>query len=143
MDARCAIRMKLAASMVGSLKADLKAEMRQIEKAATGRIKEAGHGLKGSLRRQVISAGLGKRLARAWRNRAYPNKGYDAANLVWSKALEIVWSFDRGMVIKSKFGFWLVIPKRGVGGKRMTPATFPGIGLDRYGLSSGEGGLHC
>lgn len=122
--------MKLAASMVGSLKADLKSEMRQIEKAVTGGIKEAGDGLKVSLRRQVITAGLGTRLARTWRNRAYPNKGYDAASLVWSKAPEIVRSFDRGTVIKSKSGFWLAIPtaaapKRGVGGKRMTPATFP------------------
>lgn len=122
--------MKLAASMVGSLKGDLKSEMRQIEKAVTGGIKEAGDGLKVSLRRQVITAGLGTRLARTWRNRAYPNKGYDAASLVWSKAPEIVRSFDRGTVIKSKSGFWLAIPtaaapKRGVGGKRMTPATFP------------------
>jgi len=122
--------MKLAASLVGSLKDDLKAEMRQIEKAVTGGIKEAGDGLKGSLRRQIITAGLGTKLARTWRNRAYPNKGYDAASLVWSKAPEIVRSFDRGTVIKSKSGFWLAIPtaaapKRGVGGKRMTPATFP------------------
>lgn len=122
--------MKLAASIAGSMKADLKAEMRQIEKAVTSGIKEAGDGLKGSLRRQVISAGLGPRLARTWRSRAYPNKGHDAASLVWSKAPQIVRTFDRGAVIKSKSGFWLAIPtaaapKRGVGGKRITPSNFP------------------
>ncbi|MBB91795.1 MAG: DUF6441 family protein [Gammaproteobacteria bacterium] len=122
--------MKLAASIAGSMKADLKAELRQIEKAVTGGVKDAGDGLKGSLRRQVISAGLGTRLARTWRSRVYPNKGYDAASLVWSKAPQIVRTFDRGTVIKSKSGFWLAIPtavapKRGVGGKRITPSNFP------------------
>ena len=39
-------------------------------------------------------------------------------------------SFDQGTVIRSKTGFWLAIPtaaapKRGVGGKRITPANFP------------------
>ena len=122
--------MKLAASIVGSMKADLKAELRQIEKAVTGGIKDAGDGLKSSLRRQVISAGLGTRLARSWRSRAYPNKGYDAATLVWSKAPQIIRTFDQGTVIKSKSGFWLAIPtaaapNRGVGGKRITPSNFP------------------
>lgn len=122
--------MKFAASIAGSLKADLQKEMRQIEKAVAEGVAEAGDGLKGSLRRQVITSGLGPRLARTWRSRAYPNKGHDAASLVWSKAPDIVRSFDQGTVIHSKTGFWLAIPtaaapKRGVGGKRITPANFP------------------
>lgn len=122
--------MKLAASIAGSLKAGLQKEMRQIEKAVAEGVQDAGDGLKGSLRRQVVMAGLGPRLARTWRSRAYPNKGHDAASLVWSKAPDIVRSFDRGAVIRGKSGFWLAIPtaaapKRGVGGKRITPATFP------------------
>lgn len=122
--------MKFSASIAGSLKADLKAEMRQIEKAVTGGIKEAGDGLKGGLRRQVITAGLGSRLARTWRSRVYPNKGHDAATLVWSKAPQIIRTFDEGAVIRSKSGLWLAIPtpaapKRGVGGKRINPGNFP------------------
>lgn len=122
--------MKLAATFVGSIKADLHAEMRGIEKAVAAGVKEAGDGLKGSLRKQVVTAGLGSRLARAWRSRAYPNKGHDAASLVWSKAPQIIRTFDEGTVIRSKSGFWLAIPtpaapKRGVGGKRITPANFP------------------
>ena len=122
--------MKLAATIAGSLKADLQKEMRQIEKAVAEGVAEAGDGLKGSLRRQVITSGLGPRLARTWRSRAYPNKGHDAASLIWSKAPDIVRSFDQGSVIRSKTGFWLAIPtaaapKRGVGGKRITPANFP------------------
>lgn len=122
--------MKLAATIVGSIKADMQAEMRGIEKAVAAGVKEAGDGLKGSLRKQVVTAGLGSRLARAWRSRAYPNKGYDAASLVWTKAPQIIRTFDEGTVIRSKSGFWLAIPtpaapKRGVGGKRITPSNFP------------------
>ncbi|MCW5700085.1 MAG: hypothetical protein KIT00_09605 [Rhodospirillales bacterium] len=118
--------MKLAATIVGSLKADLQAEVRQIEKAIAAGVKEAGDGLKGELRRQVVTAGLGQRLARTWRSRAYPNQGHDAASLVWSKAPQIVRAFDEGAVIRSRKGFWLAIPtpeapKRGSTGKRITP----------------------
>ena len=127
--------MKLTATMVGSLKADMAAEMRRIERAVPDGVKAAGDGLKGSLRKQVIAAGLGARLSRTWRGRTYVNKGHDAASLVWSKAAQIVRAFDEGVVIKGKGGNWLAIPtpaapKRGVGGKRITPATFP---TDRHG----------
>ena len=127
--------MKFAASLAGSLKAAMAVEVRQIEMAVVAGVKEAGDGLKGSLRSQIISAGLGARLARTWRNRAYPNKGHDAASLIWSKAPEIVRAFDQGAVIRGKSGFWLAIPtaaapKRGVGGKRITPANFP---VSRFG----------
>ena len=122
--------MKLAATMAGSLKADMRAELRRIERAAADGVEAAGDGLKGSLRKQVVAAGLGARLSRTWRGRVYKNKGHDAASFVWSKAAQIVRAFDEGVVIKGKGGNWLAIPtpaapKRGVGGKRITPATFP------------------
>lgn len=127
--------MKLAASLVGPLKADMQAEMRRIERGVSDGVKEAGDGLKGALRKQVMTAGLGPKLAKTWRSRAYPNKGHNAASLVWSKAPQIVRTFDAGAVIKSKSGFWLAIPtlaapKRGVGGKRISPSNFP---EHRYG----------
>ena len=82
------------------------------------------------MRKQVVAAGLGARLSRTWRGKTYVNKGRDAASLVWSKAPQIALAFDTGVVIKGKGGNWLAIPtpaapKRGVGGKRITPATFP------------------
>ena len=122
--------MKLGAAIVGSLMADMKAETKRIERGVGAGVKKAGDGLKGGLRKQVISAGLGSRLARTWRSRAYPNKGYDAAALVWSKAPQIIRTFDEGAVIRSKSGLWLAIPtpaapKRGVGGKRINPGNFP------------------
>ena len=122
--------MKLAATVTGSIMAGMEAEMRSISKAVTAGIKDAGRGLKSDLRKQVIGAGLGPRLARTWRDRTYPNKGYNAAAMVWSKAPQIIRTFDEGAVIKSKSGFWLAIPttqapKRGVGGKRINPSNFP------------------
>ena len=122
--------MKLTATMVGSLKADMQAELRRIERAVPDGVKAAGDGLKGSLRKQVVAAGLGARLSRTWRGKTYVNKGHDAASPVWSKAAQIVLAFDKGVVIKGKGGNWLAIPtpaapKRGINGKRLTPATFP------------------
>ena len=127
--------MKLAATIVGSLKKDMQAELRRIERAVPDGVKAAGDGLKGSLRKQVVVAGLGVRLSRTWRGRTYANKGHDAASLVWSKAPQIIRAFDQGVTIRSKTGFWLAIPtpaapKRGVGGKRINPSNFPG---HRYG----------
>ena len=122
--------MKLTTTITGSIKAGMEAEMRTISKAVTAGVKEAGRGSKADLRKQVISAGLGMRLSRTWRERTYPNKGHDTASLVWSKAPQIIRTFDEGAVIKSKSGFWLAIPteqapKRGVGGKRINPSNFP------------------
>ena len=127
--------MKLATTIAGSIKAGMEAEIRTISKAVTAGVKEAGRGIKGDLRKQVVSAGLGMRLSRTWRERTYPNKGHDAASLVWSKAPQIIRAFDEGAVIKSKSGFWLAIPtpsapKRGVGGERINPSNFP---EHRYG----------
>ena len=75
--------MKLTATMVGSLKADMQAELRRIERAVSDGVKAAGDGLKGSLRKQVVAAGLGARLSRTWRGKTYVNKGHDAPR-AWS-----------------------------------------------------------
>ena len=124
--------MKLSATIAGSIMAGMEVEVRTISKAVTAGIKEAGRGLKGDLRKQVVAAGLGPRLARTWRERTYPrNKSsMRAATLVWSKAPQIIRTFDEGAVIRSKSGLWLAIPtpaapKRGVGGKRINPSNFP------------------
>ena len=122
--------MKLGAAIVGSLMVDMQAEAKRIERGVAAGVKEAGVGLKGDLRKQVVAAGLGPRLARTWRSRAYPNKGHNAATLVWSKAPQIIRTFDEGAVIRSKSGLWLAIPtqaapKRGAGGKRINPGNFP------------------
>ena len=71
--------MKLAASITRSLQANMRAELRDLERAASNGTRDAGRGLKTELRRQVASAGLGQRLANSWRDKHYPNQQIDAA----------------------------------------------------------------
>jgi Family of unknown function (DUF6441) len=122
--------MKLAATIARSLQADMKAELRDIERAVTSGTRDAGRGLKTELRRAVTSAGLGQRLANSWRDRHYPNQRLDAASLVYTKAPQITRAFDEGAVIRSRRGRFLAIPtenapRKGTDGKRISPRTFP------------------
>jgi hypothetical protein len=122
--------MKLVATITRSLRADLQAELRDIEGAVSSGTREAGRGLKAELRRQVASAGLGQRLANSWRDKHYPNQQLDAATLVYAKAPQIVRAFDEGAVIRSGRGRFLAIPtdnapRKGTDGKRISPRTFP------------------
>jgi hypothetical protein len=122
--------MKLAAAIARSLQADMQAELRDIELAVASGTRDAGHGLRTELRRQVTSAGLGQRLANSWRDKHYPNQKLDAASLVYTKAPQIIRAFDEGAVIRSRRGLFLAIPtenapKKGTDGRRISPSTFP------------------
>jgi hypothetical protein len=122
--------MKLTATIIRSVQADLEAELRDIERAVTSGTREAGRGLKTELRRQVTSAGLGQRLANSCRDRHYPNRKLDAASLVYTKAPQIIRAFDEGAVVRSKRGRFLAIPtenapRKGTDGRRIKPSTFP------------------
>jgi Family of unknown function (DUF6441) len=122
--------MKLAASLIRSLQAGMQAELRDLERAVTIGVRDAGLGLKTELRRQVTRAGLGARLANSWRDRHYPNQKLDAASLVYTKAPQIIRAFDEGALIRSKRGRFLAIPtenapRKGTDGKRVSPSTFP------------------
>ena len=129
--------MRLKASLQGNLKQYMEAEFRAAEKAVTLGIREATQGLKMSMHRQVISKGLGPRMANTWRGEVYP-KGQNsirAAGLVFSNARKIMVGFEEGAVIRSHKGWWLAIPtpnapKRGVNGKKINPSNFP---EQRYG----------
>jgi hypothetical protein len=122
--------MKLIATIIRSVEADLQAELRDLERAAAAGTRSAGQSLKTELRRQVAGAGLGQRLANSWRDRHYPNRKLDAASLVYTKAPQIIRAFDEGAVIRSKRGRFLAIPtenapRKGTDGKRISPSTFP------------------
>jgi hypothetical protein len=113
-----------------SVQADLQAELRDIERAVSGGIRDAGRGLRTELRRQVTSAGFGQRLSNSWRDKHYPNQKFDAASLVYTKAPQIIRAFDEGAVIRSRRGRFLAIPtenapKKGTDGKRISPGDFP------------------
>jgi hypothetical protein len=122
--------MKLAAAIARSLQADMQAELRDIEHAVASGTRDAGRALRTELRRQVASAGLGQRLANSWRDRHYPNQRLDAASLVYTKAPQIVRTFDEGAVIRSRRGRFLAIPtenapRKRTDGRRISPSTFP------------------
>lgn len=129
--------MRLKAAFEGKLQEYMKAEYAHAERAVTLGVREATDGLKLSMRRQVMGAGLGQRMANTWRGDVYP-KGQSsirAAGVVYTRASRIMEGFERAAVIRSKDGWWLAIPtpnapKRGVGGKRINPSNFP---EHRYG----------
>lgn len=114
-------------TVVGDLEKELLAEVMGAERAVTAAIRLAGTGVKAGWRAQITSAGLGERLGRTIRDQYYPKSGEstEAAALVYSRAPHIVGAFDQGVTIRSKDGFWLVIPMEAAGksakGGRITP----------------------
>ena len=80
--------------------------------------------LQQDLRLQTLGAGLGQRLANAWRLRRFPTTGVSLhpAAVVKTNAGKIVDAFDRGVTIRSRTtGRWLAIPTPAAGPKRTTP----------------------
>lgn len=122
--------MKLGITIEGDLARLAMAETAAAERAVTAGVAKAGVGLKADWRRQITGGGLGERLARTIRNRAYPEHeaSIGAAALVWSKAPVIVGVHARGALIRSKSGFWLAIPtpaaEAALRGARVTPGAW-------------------
>ena len=83
--------------------------------------------MKQAWRQQFTGVGLGQRLPRTIRSRTYPKgkNSIDAAAFVWSNAPEIISAHDKGVLIRSKHGFYLAIPTeaagKGRGGARLSP----------------------
>lgn len=130
--------MRLKASITGNLHAFMRKQAEAAEEAVTGGVKDITDSLKQELRQQVVTAGLGRRLSQSWRSQIFPKgrRSIKAAGWVWSKAPLIINAFDRGVVIKSDKGFFLAVPtsaapKKGVGGKRISPSNFPEYSLGR------------
>jgi hypothetical protein len=119
--------MKLKMDFSPDLVGLLKEEIRVGEQAVTAAMKVAGSELKQAWRQQITGAGLGQRLPRSIRNKTYPEHrdSIDAAAFIWSNAPEILSAHDRGVLIRSKNGFYLAIPTeaagKGRGGARLTP----------------------
>jgi hypothetical protein len=83
----------------------------------TGGMQEATAGLTGDLRRQVVAAGLGTRLANSWRGVSYPTGGssLSPAGYVYSNAVAIIDAFSRGATIRPAHGAnYLWIPTKNV-----------------------------
>jgi len=118
--------------LVGMLEAEIKAG----EHAVTAAMKSAGAELKQAWREQITGAGLGHRLPRTIRNRTYPKgkDSIDAAAFVWSNAPEILSAHDRGVLIRSKNGFYLAIPTEAAGKGRAGARLSPGEWERRRGM---------
>jgi len=128
--------LRLEAAIRGDLARYMAEELKSAEAAVTGGVRDTARGLKEGLRADVRAGGLGNRLAKTWRDDYYPRRGTSlrAAATVYSKAPDIIRAFE-GSTIRSSDGNWLAIPtrhapKRGVGRKRISPATWPD---HRYG----------
>jgi Family of unknown function (DUF6441) len=124
--------MMLTAAITGNLHKWIVDQRAAAEKAVTEGIREITTQIKNDLRAQVVSAGLGNRLAKTWQAKVYPRvqKSISAAGVVKSKASSIIRAFNDGALIKSSKGLFLAIPtdsapKRGTGNKRISPSTFP------------------
>jgi hypothetical protein len=122
--------MKLKLDISPALVAMMAEEIAAGERAVSAAMRQAGTGLKGAWRGQIVAAGLGPRLANSIRSQTFPKVGVslNAAALVWSKAPVIIGAHDAGPLIRSMNGFWLAIPTpaagKALGGRRITPAAW-------------------
>jgi len=122
-------RFKLAVE--GDLVKSMKAEESRIARAVTAGVNTVGDDVKEDYRSQIARAGLGSKLPRTVRKKTYPNEpSIAAAAIVYSRAEKILEPFQRGSTIRSPGGWFLAIPtsaapKKGTGGKRITPSNFP------------------
>ena len=130
--------MRLEAAITGNLHKFMAQQQAAAENAVTAGVAEITGRIKDDLRGQVTGAGLGNRLAKSWQSQLYPKgkKSIDAAGWIFSKAPRLIRAFNEGAMIKSQDGFFLAIPteaapKRGVGGKRISPSNFPEHSLGR------------
>lgn len=128
--------LRLKAAVRGDLKKIMKNELAAAEAAVTAGVREVTKAIKEELRQQVISAGLGQGIAKAWQDKYYPaGNSLGAAGYLYTKVPNVIYAFNYGAVIKSSKGAFLAIPtpaapKRGTNGKRITPEYFP---KERYG----------
>lgn len=135
-------RFELDASLAGIAEE----EIRSAERAVTGGVREIGTLVKNAWRGQVVSSGLGTRLANTIRQNNYPAAGESigAASLVYARpnrkksasAADVVDAFDKGALIKSRDAFWLAVPLPAAGpvfGTNMRGRLTPAIWEQRTG----------
>lgn len=112
---------QLKAALLGDWDKELAQGRKRVEYAAKEAMKEAGGVLKAKLQADVMASGMADnrphRLAKTWQARFYPNNGYNAAALIYSKAPLIIEAFERGSEVRSSKGKWLAIPNPELGFK--------------------------
>ena len=128
--------MKLKLDIAPDIVALMAKEVAAGERAVSAAMRAAGTGLKSAWRAQITGSGLGTRLANSIRLASFPKSGesLNAAALVWSNAPVIVGAHDTGPLIRSKNGFWLVIPTPAAGKSTRGGHITPGEWERRTGL---------
>lgn len=105
---------QLKVALEGNWEKELAQGRKRVEYAAKEAMKEAGGDLKAKLQADVMASGMADnrphRLAKTWQARFYPNNGYNAAALIYSKAPLIIQAFEQGVEVRSSKGKWLAIP---------------------------------
>ena len=141
--------LRLRAAILGDLKQILDAEQHDLAGRLTDAMADAGLALRDALRAQVRSARLGGGVEKSWNFKVYPRPPRESlgpAALVYTKAPKIVTAFDEGAIVKSAKGFFLAIPteaapKKGIGGKRISPSNWPGGRFGKLRLVFGRRGF--
>lgn len=136
--------MRLNAAIQGDLKQIMAGELAAATKGVTQGIERAATILKGELRHQVAQTTKGTKLASAWRQKFFFNKGLNAAAIVYSKAPNIITSFEEGSTIVAKKSRFLAIPtpyaKGLIGGRlKATPAMCKAKGIPLVFLRAQHG----
>jgi len=107
--------MHVTLSLGGNAAASLRQEGEALIEAAAEGVADATASLEQTLRRQVVGAGLGQRLAGTWRSQIFPPTATKAAGEVWTMAPLIIQGFDEGPTIVARNGSrWLAIPTASV-----------------------------
>lgn len=136
---------RIEVALRGDLEKFMRDELKKAERAVTEAVKAETIALRDALRDQVIAAGLGQGLAKAWRYEVFPKGGTSlgAAGVLYSKAPHIHSAFDRGETVRSPNGFWLAIPTenapRRARFRPITPSTFPEATLGKLRLIAPKG----
>lgn len=124
--------LRLKAAFEGDLEKFMKEESRKAAKAVTKGMRSVASGFKNEMRAQTLRGGLGQKMARSWRGDVYPRaqESIEAAAVVYTKAEKAMSAFEEGSTIRARSGGWLAVPtenapKKGEGGKRISPQNFP------------------
>lgn len=109
--------MELKLALTGDLRKHMETIGREAAVAVSGGVRLTAKDAQQMLRDQITGAGMGRRLANAWRLELYPPGGKPsmrAAALIYTRAPMIVRAFDEGVTIRSTRGFFLAIPTENV-----------------------------
>lgn len=124
--------MRLSAAITGDLPKFLREQVAAAETAVTEGVRKVSNEIRDDLRTQVVSAGLGVPMSRTWKVAFYPKgrKSIKAAGLIYPDMPKVIRAFTSGEPIRTKHGSFLAVPtpaapKKGVGGRRISPSNFP------------------